>query len=122
MKRAIAWFFASSEAPHTLLRVVWWWEQRRIPFNLLVGAYAILCFTLFLLAILTSGVLKPGEDAIEPLAIVVAPFVVNAAYTLGWIVEVSARMVNKSISPRFAPKLLGLGVAFGLVLITMPAA
>jgi hypothetical protein len=114
--------FDAPEAERPLWKVVLWWELRRIPFNLIVGVYGIACLAIFFWAILTSGELQGGEDAVEPLALLAAPFVINFFYTLGWLVEVSARIVMPKLSPRFGPILLMAGLGFGLFLITLPAA
>ena len=114
--------FGRPAAGRSLGKVVLWWELRRIPFNLIVGFYGIVCLAIFFWAIGTSNELQPGEDAVEPLALIAAPFVINALYTLGWLVEVSTRILVPNLSPRFGPILLLVGLCFGLFLITIPAA
>jgi hypothetical protein len=122
MKRAIRWLFAEPGLPRTPSRVISWWEIRRIPFNLIIGAYGLFCLLIFLWAITTSGHLKPGQDAVEPIALLAAPLGINALYTFGWLLEVPARRVVPTLSPTFAPFLLKAGLAIGLILITLPAA
>ena len=122
VKRGLVWLFAPPQSPIHGWRVVAWWELRRIPFNLLMGAYGVVCLAIFYWAILTSGRLEPGDDPVEPLALMAAPFAVNAFYTLGWLVELPARCLWPSISPQFGPWLLRLGLGFSLLLITVPAA
>src|SRR6187455_2657407 len=100
------WMFGRPAAGRSLGKVVLWWELRRIPFNLIVGFYGIVCLAIFFWAIGTSNELQPGEDAVEPLALIAAPFVINALYTLGWLVEVSTRILVPNLSPRFGPILL----------------
>jgi hypothetical protein len=102
--------------------VIAWWEARRRPFNVIVGAYGVVCLALFCLAITLNGHLKPGDDAVEPLALIAAPFVVNLLYTFGWVVENMARSLGPELSPCFGPRLLKLGLGSGLALITLPAA
>jgi hypothetical protein len=121
MKRAFKWLFSGPTQPTTAWRVIFWWEARRIPFNVIVGAYGLLCLVVFFWAITTSGHLGPGEDAVEPLALLAAPFGINALYTLGWLVEVPSRFLVRNLSPRFGPVLLAFGLALGLFLITVPA-
>lgn len=122
MKRFTDWLFANPQGPGSSWKVVAWWELRRIPFNIIVGVYGTLCFVIFLWAITTSGHLQPGEDAVEPLALLAAPFGINVLYTLGWLVEVPARLLVPGLSSRFGPMLLKLGLGLGLFLITLPAA
>jgi len=121
-QRFAAWLFSNPKDRISPKRVFAWWEIRRLPFNLIVGAYGILCLAVFFAAITTSGHLQPGEDAVEPVALMAAPFVINALYTRGWIVELTARSLEPGLSPRFGPRLLKLGLGLGLFLITVPAA
>jgi hypothetical protein len=122
LRRFANWLFADSRNTDSPWRVILWWELRRIPFNIIIGIYGVLCFVIFLFSILTSGHLKPGEDAVEPMAIMAAPFGINFLYTLGWLVEVPARIFKPDLSPRFGPLLLKLGIGLGMLLITLPAA
>src|SRR5262245_19075068 len=110
VKRFTAWLFTNPEEPRSLWRVIAWWELRRIPFNLIVIVYGALGFIIFLWAITTSGHLQPGEDAVEPIALLAAPFVVNLLYTLGWLVEVPVRRLVLGLSSHFSPLLLKLGL------------
>jgi len=114
--------FDAPEAGRPLWKIILWWELRRIPFNLIVGVYGIICLAIFFWAILTSDHLQPGEDAVEPLALMAAPFVINMLYTLGWLVEVPARIVKPDLSPRLGPILLMAGLGLGFFLIGLPAA
>jgi hypothetical protein len=116
------WLFAGLPGTPSLWRVIAWWEVRRIPFNVIVGTYAALCLVVFFWGIATSGHLKPGEDAVEPIALLAAPFAINVLYTLGWLIEVSARLLRPRLSPRFGPLLLKMGLGLGLFWITLPAA
>jgi hypothetical protein len=120
--RFIAWMFSNTRAPASPMAIFTWWEARRLPFNLIIGMYGILCLVVFFLAITSSGHLKAGEDAVEPLALVAAPIVVNVLYTLGWIVELAGRSIAPDLPPRFGPRLLKAGLGLGLFLSTLPAA
>ena len=122
MTRFFGWFFGVPPRPTTARSVVLWWELRRIPFNIIVGLYGLVCLAVFFWAITTSGQLGPGEDAVEPLALLVTPLGINVLYTLGWLVEVPSRQVVSDLSPQFGPLLLKLGLGLGLICITAPAA
>lgn len=126
MRSPTAWFFAQPASGRTPMQVIAWWECRRIPFNVVVALYACVCFATYLWAITTSGHLRPGEDAIEPIALfaalIVAPIGVNVAYTFGWLIELSVRTINPKPSPHLGPLLLKLGLGLGLALIGLPAA
>jgi hypothetical protein len=118
--RFTTWLFTNPQEPRSLWSIIAWWELRRVPFNIIVIAYGALGFVIFLWAITTSGHLQPGEDAVEPLALLAAPFVINLLYTLGWLVEIPTRHLIPDLSSGFGPMLLKLGLGFGLFLITMP--
>ena len=122
IERFIDWLFSNPKTPDSPRQVIAWWEIRRLPFNLIIGAYGAVCLVVYLAAITTSGHLQPWEDAVEPLALIAAPFVANVLYTLGWIVELTYRRIEQDVSPRFGPRLFKLGLALGLFLITVPAA
>jgi hypothetical protein len=71
------WLFAPLQGDHSPGRVIAWWEIRRVPFNVIIGGYGAVCFGIFFWAIVTSGHLQPGEDAVEPIAIMAAPVVIT---------------------------------------------
>jgi hypothetical protein len=114
------WLF---EPPATLSAMgsIVWWEARRIPVNLLIAAYGLLCLAIFFAAIGASHTLPPGEDAVEPAALFLAPIAFNICYTLGWLVEIPARLVVPDLSPGFGPGLLFAGLVFSAVVISLPA-
>jgi len=111
--------FSCPNPPENSLRTFWWWEFRRIPFNLVIGLWGVLCL------IATSwGVrvaLTHGEDAVEPLALVLLPFIINALYSLGWLVEIPLRWMRPRTTLRLGPTLLALGFGTGMTLCSLPA-
>jgi hypothetical protein len=115
------WLFAPQRRPGAWQSIVWW-ELRRVPVNLLIGVHGILCLVVIFWAITSSHALEPGEDAFEPLAILITPVLFNVCYTLGWLVEVPARLANPKLSPRFGPLLMKLGLGFSFCVISSPAA
>jgi hypothetical protein len=117
---SVNWFLDGQRASTNWWDVILWWEIRRIPFNIIVGAYGLFCFTIYAWAITTSGVLEPGEDVVEPLGLMAAPFGINLLCTLGWAVELPARTLFPDLP--VGPLLLRAGLALGLFLITLPAA
>lgn len=71
--------------------VVLWWELRRIPYNLIVGAVGVAAIVF--MELLGDTFIPPGEDMVEPLALVGAIFMfgllANLGYTMGWIMELN---------------------------------
>ncbi len=113
--------FVAPSVPVTPWSAVFWWESRRIAYNILVGSYSIVCLCIFFWAISTSGELEAGEDAVEPLALLFAPFLVNLAYTSGWFVEVLLRLVKPDLPSTLGPRLLKTGLLFSAFIISIPA-
>jgi hypothetical protein len=121
VKRFITWFFSRPSEPLSRLGIIAWWEIRRVPYNLIVGVVGIVSLLLFFLFIDLAHELKPGEDAIEPIAIVAAPFVINICYTIGWIVELLLSAIRRKASSPIGPVLLKLGVGFSLIIVLLPS-
>lgn len=121
IKETTAWLFKTQFSPISWWRVILWWEIRRIPFNLLIGIYGVFSLVIFYWSIMTSGHLQFGEDAVEPLALIVAPVVVNICYTMGWLLELSIRAMLPSLPSEFGPCLLRFGIGFSLFVISIPA-
>ena len=114
------WLFAPPNPPG-IGRSIIWWEKRRIPVNLLIGIYGIICFLIFFAAINASHQLPPGEDAVEPMAILLAPIAFNLCFTLGWLVEAVMRAAAPGVTPKLGPRLLLAGLVFSFCLISVPA-
>lgn len=122
MSRAIAsfrWLFAPLTSPSPW-RAILWWEVRRIPINLLIGAYGIVCLIIFFAAINHDHVSQPGEDAVEPIALLFAPIAFNLCYTLGWLVEAPARAISMDMTPKLGPRLLLGGLIVSFCIISAP--
>lgn len=121
IKETTDWLFKTQFPPIPWWRIILWWEMRRVPFNLVIGICSVFSLVIFYWSILGSGHLQPGEDAVEPLAFIVAPVVFNICYTLGWLLELSMRAILPSLPSEFGPCLLRLGMGFSLFVISIPA-
>jgi hypothetical protein len=115
------WLFSIPDAPRSAFDVVVWWELRRIPYNFIVGCVGFISLIIFFISIASSGELKPGDDAVEPLALIFAPIAINVLYCAGWIVENILRVIWPSKRRFFGPFLFKLGLGFSLLVITFPA-
>lgn len=107
------------EADRSFWSMVAWWERRRIGYNLFLVAVGIPALVVFFLAIEASHSLRPGEDAVEPLAIIAAPFLANLAYTAGWFVE--WLLLSHGLRGPFGPSLMKAGHLFSLAVVLAPA-
>ena len=115
------WLFSAPNAQRSGFAVIAWWELRRIPYNLIVGGAGFISLIIFFGSIISSGVLRPGEDAVEPMAIFVAPVAINTCYCAGWVVENVLRVVWPSKLHLFGPILFKLGLGFSLFAVSLPA-
>ena len=82
------WLFSVPSGQRSLRDIILWWEARRLPYNLIVGGVGLCSLLLFFAFTGASGKLAPGEDAVEPFALLAAPFLLNICYTAGWVTEV----------------------------------
>jgi hypothetical protein len=119
--RVIQWLFAPPQKPLTTLRIIGWWELRRIPFNLIIGTFGLLALCIFVKCISDAHVLRPGDDAFEPVGLILAPFGINICYTAGWLVDAPLRLFRRTLAPAFTPFLLKLGFGLSFFLISLPA-
>lgn len=115
------WLFRRKPEPSSAWDVIVWWELRRIPFNFVIGAWGVTCVAILDAAISAAHVLGPGEDSVEPMALFAASLAINVLYTLGWLVEVPARMIAPSLSMNVGTRLMQFGLGLGLSLIALPA-
>ena len=114
------WVFEVPREPRSAWSVVLWWEKRRLVYNGLLVLAGIPLLCLFYLFVELSGAVPPGEDAVEPMVLFVAPLLANVLYTAGWLVEVPVRVLLPGASRRLGPRLLKLGIGFSLVVIALP--
>ena len=123
-QRYFRWLFSPPPKPASSKDAIVWWERRRLPYNVLVGATVVVCFPIYCISIVSTGILELGDDVIEPIALMAAPFAVvliNICYTAGWLVDAPLRFFVPSLSSRFTLWLFILGIAFSIFVISLPA-
>jgi len=100
-----------------------WWELRRIPFNILMLVVGVLSVSSIL--VLGSYFVQPGEDVIEPFAVIAGVVVygvlANLAYTLGWISELLWSWGDTARTEPMRPRVFRIGLAFSVALTLLPA-
>lgn len=121
MKPIFSWLFKVPDGDRSILSVVGWWEIRRIPYNILIGLFGLVCLLIFYLFIQSSGHLQVGEDAVEPTALFIAPILINFAYTAGWVIELISRGLFREQSRLIGPTLLKAGIVFSMFMVSLPA-
>ena len=110
------------EGPRATSSVILWWELRRIPYNMIVGALGVISLVAFFFFITSADALAPGEDAVEPIALMAAPFLVNIAYTAGWVVELVYRASTGRKDTKVGPVLWLIGTGFSILVVFLPSA
>jgi len=121
LRRCCDWLYAIPDEPQSILKRIAWWELRRIPYNLIIGVTGLISLLLFFLFINLAHELKSGEDAIEPIALLAAPFVINIAYTTGWIAELSLRLILRKRSNVLGVALFKFGLLVSIVVVLLPS-
>ena len=100
------------------LDIVKWWELHRLPYN--VVAMFTTFATIFVFEFLAVDMVKPGEDAIEPIAIfillVAAALCWNVCYFLGPALDA----LLKNEKGTHGPQLWMLGTIFSILVLATP--
>lgn len=106
----------------TTSQVIRWWELRRLLYNavlLSVGVAAIASMEW-----LMGRVISQGEDAIEPmvliLGVVVYGIMANLCYTLGWVIELRRRRTDPVAARQRGQWMFRAGMLFSCVLTSLP--
>ena len=111
----------------SIWQIIGWWEARRIPFNVIVGATGLVTSAVMLLTAVISEQLtgEPIGMPDPPLVAIVAAvlFVVgaNVCYTGGWIGELLVRRAWPDESTTFGTLTFTLGLLFAVVVTLTPA-
>jgi hypothetical protein len=103
--------------------VVWWWERRRIVFNVAVLAAGIVSG--FSVLLIGSRFVPSGEDVIEPPAIFAGvaayAFLANACYCLGWVTELLWSGGDTSRTAQLRGRVFRVGIWFSVGVTLLPA-
>jgi hypothetical protein len=121
MKRFMDWIFVVPTGERSVLDIVLWWERRRIAYNLIVGLTGFCSLLFFYFFISHTRALQPGDDAVEPIALLLAPVIMNICYTTGWVIEIILRKSFSEYGQVLGPRLLKAGLKFSLGVVALPA-
>lgn len=118
---ALAEFLFPAPAPRRAGAILKWWEKRRLPYNLAVGATGL--FTLGYTWVLgslffPSGATDAGAFLILPL---VYGALANLCYSLGPIAEIAIEKVFRGRVLPTGPGLFRIGLTFSIGLTLFPA-
>lgn len=104
--------------------VIWWWEKRRIAFNLIVGATGLLTLLLCVaIALMTEPIL--GDIGLpDPLfalfQIAAYAIAANVLYTGGWFTELLVTQSRNRAIPDFQRYAFVLGTLFAIAVTSAP--
>lgn len=102
--------------------VVRWWEVRRLAYNAVLLAVGLATITGY--EWLMSKLIPLGEDAIEPMGLVVLVVLygamANLCYTLGWIIELWRRKTDPVAARQRGQWMFRAGLLFSSVLTSLP--
>lgn len=115
---ALTRFLYPLPARRSLGQIILWWEQRRLAYNLIVGATGII--SLAVIALFSLLPPNPHLMGPPPLFILVYAVIANACYTLGWVLEGAAHTAwHDGVQP-VGPVLFRQGLIFSVGLTLLP--
>jgi len=119
--------FFQRASPLSAWDAVGWWESRRIPFNLIVGAAGAVTCVLCLIALAViadfsaAPIELPDPPILPILAVGAFAVMANVCFTGGWIVELLVRWLWRDDGTKFASITFTLGLAFSVGVTLAPA-
>jgi hypothetical protein len=112
-------FFRSPGIRDSPGEVIAWWEARRLPYNIAVGA----CGAATIASLQLMSLVTPGSHPGPPLLLVVAYGVgANIAYSAGWLAELFLRRWFGSRTSIVGAALFRYGFVFSVGLTLLPIA
>ena len=127
-KRVVAWLFGARRRTERVAGVVGWWEARRVPYNLIVGAVGLMSAAVMVSVAFTcerrggAPIGLPDSPLFAIAGILLYGIVANVCYTGGWITELVVARLWRVDTSRFGPIAFTLGTAFSVVVTLVPAA
>lgn len=111
-------FFREASVAERTTQTIAWWEKRRLPYNLAVGAAGLTSLT----AINLLNFLGPRSHALEfPfIAILVYGALANVMYTGGWLSELILRPIFGRKTPVVGATIFRYGFVFSVALTMLP--
>lgn len=107
----------------TFLKILGWWESRRLFYNVVVGLTGVCSLMVIRVTsmnhIFSGGFL--GGFLIMAYAAVMTAIAANICYTIGCVCDAFARHFWKEKAEDFAPILYSLGLIFSLMVVGAPS-
>ena len=119
--------FARNISDPDIWKTIAWWEARRIPYNLLVGATGLVSSAMCLITgILCENFLGdpigiPDPPVFALLVVAVYGIMANLCYTGGWVAELLVQKIWPAKGNDFGRISFFLGLGFSILLTVTPA-
>ena len=102
--------------------IIKWWELRRIPYTIVVGALGILSY--FIANSIIENYGQTGEEYLNPASLLigvpVAIVVSNVCYTFGWIIELARKRTSQEESRGDRVFAFYSGMIFSILVMSFP--
>jgi hypothetical protein len=118
--------FARNAAAPDTWKTVAWWEARRIPYNLLVGAAGVVSGALCLITgflsehVLGEPIGIPDPPFFALLAVAAYAVMANLCFTGGWVAELLVQKIWPGKGNDFGRISFFLGLGFSILLTLVP--
>jgi hypothetical protein len=120
--------FRRERSPERAWDVIAWWESRRIPYNLIVGATGIASAIVMLLTglvtehVVGEAIGVPGSPLFAIIAVIFYGIMANICFTGGWIIELLSRRTWGTRAEAFGEIAFTWGTLCSVLLTLVPAA
>lgn len=119
MSALVETLYPAPDIRRTPLSLLRWWEARRVRYNLVVGSAGLV--TLSVVSAFSLVLPNMGPPSGELLvAILGYAFLANVCYSLGWVLEMLARLIWGPRAPLMGPLLFREGLIFSVGLTLLP--
>jgi hypothetical protein len=121
-RAGLSYLFSRNENAASFRSVLFWWETRRIHYNLILLVVG-LCGAFIYLHLFDLYAPDTADDGLETgLSVVAFVVAANACYTIGWIAEGLLLASTRKRGLPFAGQLLfSIGLAFSVLVTLIPA-
>ena len=115
-------FFRHDVTCRTPASIIGWWEARRLPYNVAVGATGLVTLSVMHLLSRLPPAPLPMPLGFSLFGALVYGTMANLCYTSGWMAEIVIRRSGGGELEPVGPALFRYGFAFSIGLTLVPAA
>ncbi|MFO1501311.1 MAG: hypothetical protein U1G07_23470 [Verrucomicrobiota bacterium] len=108
------------------MKIILWWETRRIFYNLAVGAVGLMvCASMLACGLVCEKILGesigiPDPPAVALIFVAIYGIMANVCYTAGWIAELILRAIWQGRAGHFGEISFAFGLVFSILLTCLP--